>query len=91
VKDKATVMCKNQWGSDYSMVKFCIDKHMKAAAKIHKWNKSNGIYDKTPTGPAYDISLECFKQWRDPDTKLLDYSMFWYCVDKQWKAYQSLQ
>lgn len=79
-EDDIKSFCKKEWGSDYEMQKYCIE-------KIHKgWRKISELVDRYGKGSEeYSIIGRCWNKWY-PQLDMVEY-----CASKQISAYQSLK
>jgi len=75
VGSSISARCTNKWGTDYRMVKYCVNKQQSALSKLQQGNVN------TPP----EISGRCAKKWG------ADYRMVKYCVDKQQSALNDLK
>jgi len=72
--------CKAKWGTDFWMIKYCINEQIKSRDKFYKWNTKN--IDSTIFNT---IREECVKKWG------YDFWMRIYCEWNQVDSYIELQ
>ena len=81
--EQIKTMCSEKWGTEYSMVKYCIDKEVSAARYV---SKIQGDVPKEILGP-------CFKKWGIEMSMVkycIEMSMVKYCIDKEAGALSDL-
>lgn len=84
-----------KWGSDYSMVKYEIEKQTKAKNDFLAYYKKNNCFENNKTletaTEECKILLEAYSKWSVKNTKQVDWSMVLYEADKQLEAYKNIK
>lgn len=73
-KNTISDRCSNKWGTDYRMVKYCVDKQQTALRNLNR--RGNSLHS--------EIGRHCTNKWSS------NYSMVKYCIDKQQTALRTI-
>lgn len=85
--------CANEWGTDYSMQKYCINKERNAFVEVMEYLEKHKekiiTQNETVFNPYAQIADKCTSEWTQGD--FIQWSMVNYCINKQTSAYEELQ
>ena len=81
---------KDRWGTDYSMVKYEIDKQTQAGDEFMLMYKENNCFDKGDSDICI-IFIEAYAKWSDENTGWVQWDMVLYELKKQLDAYYKVR
>lgn len=84
VQEQIKAHCKDKWGSDYRMQKYCIDRQSESARWIGSFLEKH-----KESSEERNIANRCFSKWKEGDR--FDFRMVKYCTDRQIEAYRQIQ
>lgn len=92
IKEGIKMFCREQWGTDYRMQKYCIEKQHEGIQKRNSLhNSASNINEEV----FREIDSKCIAQWfkdkKEGEYIIVDWRMVAYCDNKQWEAWKALQ